>query len=355
MRPYFRFVLGVAALFVASCGESGSRYAAVPDGDPKAARQTDLRGLKHHADVIIGADGAIYWAQQVTSGYQRIDTRTALGQVADLPAPTCRFPKPDEGDLVRHVIIERGIQNAPIYHLSRRDVGDRAANFVKYLAASQGRNRKVWNYEESDVMRVANVVVTETAYPVYLVLSSETNVLWNILPAAGAKISKIALISSGATGLANAPEGVTVSVVAGEKINNCRMPPPMRMPQDNWRFVRNAEADGSRHFRETLARDKKRASDYDRWIRDMFGASSKTSAVAEMGLSNVLIGPAPEGEDARVEYRAVGEGAILASPADYRIIATPTAYREAHDLIVKDAAQKAAGGDLEAIANATKS
>ena len=246
------FATFAAAILLAACGDGGSKYAAVPKGDPTTARSGDLRGVKYGADVLLADDGRIFWAQQAIDGYSRLERDAAL-TVADLPPSNCRFPAPATGALVRHVIVERGVQDAPIFFFNRREVGERAANFVKYYAATQGRNDKVWNHGESDVMRVANVVVTEKSAPVYLVLSSETNVLWNILAAPGATISNIALISNGAAGLANAPDGAAINVLADERLDACRTPQPMRRPQDNWGFIRNSKESGAGYMKEAVA------------------------------------------------------------------------------------------------------
>ncbi|MCB2097889.1 MAG: hypothetical protein KDE05_09670 [Parvularculaceae bacterium] len=348
------FATFAAAILLAACGDGGSKYAAVPKGDPTTARSGDLRGVKYGADVLLADDGRIFWAQQAIDGYSRLERDAAL-TVADLPPSNCRFPAPATGALVRHVIVERGVQDAPIFFFNRREVGERAANFVKYYAATQGRNDKVWNHGESDVMRVANVVVTEKSAPVYLVLSSETNVLWNILAAPGATISNIALISNGAAGLANAPDGAAINVLADERLDACRTPQPMRRPQDNWGFIRNSKESGAGYMKEAVANNNRYAADYSRWFRETFGVPSESDAIAQMGLSNALIGPMPAREADRVPYRAIGAGPVLLTPKDYRIVAPLADYAKAHDAIITEAARKAAGGDLGAIARATKS
>ena len=103
------------------------------------------------------------------------------------------------------------------------------------------------------------------------------------------------------------------------------------------------------------ANNNRYAADYSRWFRETFGVPSESDAIAQMGLSNALIGPMPAREADRVPYRAIGAGPVLLTPKDYRIVAPLADYAKAHDAIITEAARKAAGGDLGAIARATKS
>lgn len=339
--------LTLIMLALAACS-GGADRSAVPDGDPKAGRKHDLRGYSYGPDVMAGEDEAFFWAQQAVSDYARIDDAPALTAVADLPPASCHFPTPEEGDAVRFVIIERGVQEAPIYQFSSRDVGERAATFVKYYSASGGKTKKVWSYDGSDIMRVVNVAVTETSAPVYLVLSSETNVLWNILPAPGVKLSRIALVSSGDIGLANAPEETGVNLLPGSILKGCHTPSPMRRPQEDWGFVQNVKESGGSYADKALANNIRHASNYQHWLTENFGAEGLSGRIAQQGLSNVLIGPLPASPDERAPYRPVASA--LLSKSDYRIIAPRAEYHAAVQKIVTDAAREAAGGDLEALA-----
>lgn len=340
-----RLLLVGATVLLAACGGSGSKFADIPEKDPARARSGDLRGIKFDPDVMVSADGAVQWVQTAVSNYDRAVNDAGKLQAVMAPPSNCRFPRPAEDDLVRHVIVERGAQEAPIHQFSREDVGERAAKYVEYYAASKGRNKKVWDYDAADVMRVTNVIVTETAGPVYLVLSSETNVLWNILPASGAHISNIALVSSGGAGVANAPKDAVVNILAGDSLRPCKMPQPMRKPQDDWGFVKNAKKRNGAYLKEALANNRKYAADYSRWFTDSFGVASETDAVAQLALSNALIGPAPRGE--KVPFRAIDEGEVLVSRSDYLIVSPADGYRQSHDELVKEAAREAAGGDLD--------
>ena len=344
-----RICTAVAALALVACAD-GSGVSEVPSGDPKAGRNSELRGFLYQADAMAAKEGAIHWAQQAISDYARVDEKTPPTNVGDLTRSTCDFPAPAEGAIVRHVLIERGMQEAPIYAFSRKEVGERAKKFVDYFASTHGKNRKVWSYQGSDVMRVVNVAVTETSAPVYLVLASEANVLWNILPAPGAKISEIALVSTGEAGVANAPADTEVTAMAGAKLRICRAPHPMRRPQDDWGFVKNVKSANGAYGTKELAGNNKLASDYARWFREAFGVSSDSDIVTQQGVSNVLIGDLPADPEKRAPFKPVGAGSVLLTSADYRIVAPEAEYRRAHDAIVIDAAREAAGGDLEALA-----
>ena len=180
----------LAVLTLAACADRGS----VPDGDPREGAQRDLRGIAYREDALADASGRFHWAQAAIADYRRADQKTFPARVEVLDTASCLLTKPASGDLVRHVFVERGVGEAPIYQFSDEDVGARAERFVDSYVATKGKARPSVAYDDADVMRLVNVVVTEKSAPVHLVLTSETNVIWNILPAAGAQISAIAVV-----------------------------------------------------------------------------------------------------------------------------------------------------------------
>ncbi len=337
----------LAAMCALAAGACAPAADAPPEGDPAAPARQDLRGRTYAPDAMAAADGAFLWAQSAISGYRQVDAKAAL-VVETLPQATCALPRPDEGTVVRHAHLERGVQAAPLYQFLSRDVDSRAKFFVESYVASKGRMQGGGGYVDGDVVRVVNVAVTERAAPVALVLSAETNILWNILPAPDARIESIVLVGMDSVGVANAPEGAKVYALAGDAARRCGAW-PMRRPRKDWGFVRNVEESGASTLRKALADNVARAGAYAHWLEGAFGPSIGAGAIALQGASNVLVGPPPASPEARVAFRPIEAGVVLMSAQDYRVAADERGYVKAHRDILEATATRAAGGDLRAL------
>ncbi len=340
VRPLF---FAAATLILAACaGED-----AVPEGDPRKGGQRSLRGVAYREDALAAADDRFRWAQAAIADYRPADQNFYPARIETLDTGSCLLTKPKDGDLVRHVIVERGVGEAPLYQMSEEDIGARAKRFVDSYVATGGKAKPSVSYDDADVMRLVNVVVTETSAPVHLVLTSETNVIWNILPAAGAKISAIAVISRGGVGVAHAPEGAVVEAIYGEALKRCDVQ-PARRPKDDWSFVQNAKGGGA-PMKEALADNNARAGAYATWFLKRFGASSEAGAIAHRGLGAVLIGPMPAGDGARVPMATLEGATVLLSRSDHFVLGARRDYQRKLGEMTQAAAAAAAGGDLKGL------
>ncbi|MBY0422716.1 MAG: hypothetical protein K2Q06_10470, partial [Parvularculaceae bacterium] len=306
-----------AATFVLAAGACAPSADAPPEGNPAAPIRQDLRGRTYAPDAMAAPGGAFLWAQTAISGYRQVDEKATLS-VETLPQAACALPRPAAGTTVRHVHLERGVQAAPLYQFSSRDVDSRAKSFVESYVATKGRMQGGGGYVDGDVVRVVNVAVTERAAPVALVLSAETNIVWNILPAPDVRIESILLVGMDGAGVANAPESANVFALAGDAARGCGAW-PMRRPQKDWGFVRNVEKSGASTMRQALADNMARAGAYARFLEETYGPGAGVDAVVLQGASNVLVGPAPTSSDARVAYRPIGAAAVRMSAEDYRV------------------------------------
>jgi len=341
IRPLF---LAAAALTLAACEDKS----AVPDGDPRKGAERDLRGLAYREDALADAEGRFHWSQAAIAGYRPADQSLYPAHIETLDTGSCLLTKPNEGDVIRHVIVERGVGETPLYQMSEEDIGSRAKRYVDSYVATGGKAKPSAGYDDADVMRLVNVVVTEKSAPVHLVLSSETNVIWNILPAAGAKISAIAVISGDGVGVAHAPEGTVIEAIYGEALKRCDVH-PARRPKDDWSFVRNAKGSGGSYLKQALADNNARASAYASWFSKRFGASAENGAIAHRGLGAVLIGPMPTGEGARAPMATLEGTTVLLSRSDYFVLGAQREYQRALRGLTEAAAKAGAGGDLKGL------
>lgn len=331
-----------AFLAVSSCGADAD---APPAGNPAQFHQ-ELRGRTYVPDAMALPGGRFLWAQSVLARYRPVGDTPP--KVETLPQAGCALPKPSAEAVVRHVHLERGVQQAPLYQFSSADVGNRAKAFVESYVASNGRIGEGGGYEDGDVVRVVNVVVTEKSAPVFLVLSAETNILWNLAPADGVRIENVVVVGIDDVGVANAPDGVAISAIAGAGARRCGAW-PMRRPKDDWSFVRNVKASGHASMKETLARSAALGAAYSHWLTGAFGPAAESEAIVLQGASNALVGPPPSSAAARVAFRPIAAGVVRMTANDYRVVADGKGYRAAHRDILVAEATRASGGDLGAL------
>lgn len=294
-----RILLAAAAGVTLSACEDQS---AVPDGDPRSAYETGQFGKVWREDAIVHASGQAAWAQQAIAGFERAGPQSAPARIEPLDTSSCLMVKPAPGALVRHVIVERGAGEPPLFQIGS---GGPAGASI-------------------DRLRVVNVAITETSAPVHLVLASESTVIWNILPAPGAAVSAVAAVSGGGVGVAGVPSEVEVQALYGEALSRCEVR-PARRPQEDWLFTRQSKK-GSVPQRDALAERHVQADAYDAWFRKWYGAPAEKDAIAQMRAGTVLIGPLPKDESKRVPMRTLAGATVQLSLTGRLIIGSEQDY-----------------------------
>ena len=302
MRSLFAAPLA-AFLVLAACVDES----AVPKRDPRYDRETGLKGYIYPEDVLAAAGGRLGWAQEAIADYERITPKDVPARIEPLDTASCIVERPGAGDLVRHVFVERGVGDAPLFQIHNADLDGRAS-------------------AARDQQRVVNVAITERSAPVYLVLSSETNVIWNLLLGDGVTLSGIVAVSGDGVGVAGAPAGAEIQAYYGEALTRCAMA-PVRQPKEDWAFTRAALKSGGAQ-REALDALRAQAAAYDAWLSKWFGASAQEEAVTEQGVGAVLIGPSPA-PDKRVIMRPLAGSTLQLSLADHVIVGGKRDYENA--------------------------
>ena len=195
-------------------------------------------------------------------------------------------------------------------------------------------------------MNVVDVVVTETSKPVYLVLSDAGNVIWNIQTAENARISQVAIIGSGNSGIANLDKSVPVTILNGENLKKCHVQ-PRRRPADHWLFVQRAKKMLS--FQETLQENVTAYRKYSNWFSDNFGQGSETGVIGVETVSHVLVGPLPESLEKRAVYKPLEGANVKVTDPGKILVSDELTYKVTVKALVADLAAKAAGGDLKSL------
>ena len=346
MRGYL--VASALLSLSALCGCSDSD--GVPGGDPTLEAET--RGSIAQPGIIVGKGQTIFWAQAALAGY-RITTLTDLPSkiVVAQTSTECRFQKPAAGEMIGNVHIGRShiglkYMAAPIFAFSRSELAERTKQFIAAYK-QDGDENALPSDAVNDRLRAVDVVVTETAKPVYLVLQNEaSSVLWNIHAAPGVKIAHVAVISSGTAGIANLDPAIPVEFMNQPVLEHCKVV-PARKPAKDWLFVQQVEVDPS--LTDKLKQNEDLYTAYSSWFHDNFGIDGEDDVVGIQEASQVLVGPLPATEEARVAFKPLAGAEVRIAREDFVFAGSEDDYTAKHEQMVLEMATKMAGGNLQSL------
>ena len=345
MKSFLAIAALLAAVTVSACSDSDT----VPQGDPAQYFRKDLRGYTVGPGIMIGKANSAYWPQQALAGYRETtdaDLPSKISLVANVG--DCKFERPRAGEVVANVHVGSSAMETPIFAFSRKDLGERTKTWIEAYK-KLGDEAPVPSDATGDTLHAVDVVVTETTKPVYLVLQSEaSNVLWNVQAAPGVKISHVAVLGSRSTGVANLDPSVPVEFMNQAVLHSCQVA-PVRKPADYWLFVQHVKEDGSDYFKDSLEKNQQYYRDYSRWFADSFGMGSEIDVIGLDQASQVLVGPLPADREARVPFRPLQGAEVRVAQQDYVMASSKDAYRAKHQQLIRELAEKMAGGDLKSI------
>jgi len=328
---------------LSSCSESEK----FPKGDPAAKVSRETRGHRVPYKVIMGQAGQFNWVQRALGNFKRTKDDDLPSEFAQLPVnPTCKFPPPGEGDKLVNVHVANSKAGSTVYAISKHSIASRAERFIGDYTRHKGNIPYRSHYIGGDRISIVNVVVTEQQKPVYLVLSGQSGIIWNIQKHPNAKISRVAMINYRTSGIANLDENVPVTALIGPRLKGCKAV-PRRMPQKHWSFVKNAYNSGS--YKEIMAKNIKASKDYSKWFYKNFKQGSETRMIGDNIVSSVLVGPMPTSLEARIPYKSLKGVKLRLSPQDYVFASSNKQYRTKNLELVKALATEMSGGSLKAL------
>lgn len=314
---------------------------------PETLLAKDVLGDRLDSPGLALADGRVALVTDALSFFENTAGSARPARTATLPETEgCAFRPPRPGERIGNVHVGYGGQETPILALS--DAG-LAGMTLSWVRAQQGRDAIVPPRETGGdrLIRVVDVVVTETARPVYLILQSGWgDVIWNIQKSPGARLAHVAVVAGGEAGIAGLDPGASAEVLSVARNPDCAVR-PARRPTGRWQPVEQATARAGSAPEETgVWREYLDAfSAYDRWFQQTFGIASEQDVIGQYRASHVLIGPLPAPYE-KIAHTTL-DGAALALPPGVRMIAGSAEERRAAlgDLIT-GLATAAAGGDL---------
>jgi hypothetical protein len=328
------------ALALTGCGED------LPTGDPAKSIQKGQFGETLPSEVAAGPKDAKYWLRNLVSDYAELDYKDKPAKIEYVDGIYgCKFEPPGPSEKVVLVSAKDVPMKAPVFTFTRADVAKRAEAFVAEWKR-QGVDPGTDIENTGDGMRLAEVVVTDTSAPLYLVLGGPAKALWNFHVADGVKISRVALIASRDAAVANLPAGVPVSLLAGQQAENCNAI-PSRRPTTRWGIAERAKSDAT--AKDALDKRHVAHSNFDRWFEASFAVDSESVAIGADVASNFLVGPPPASIKQRVPYRPLAGAHMKMSLPDHFVVGFIAEYKAKNDQLVRAQAAHLVGGNLASL------
>ncbi len=330
----------VMSCMLVACSESDQ----VPQNKVDLNKITSkIRGYVMHTKIVATKHKQPEWVQAIATGYVEADGKKLPQKVEHLSSHgKCSFTAPAASDYIGHVYFETAEQETSIHFYSDESLIKSAKNFV-YVYKKRGANEAKKSIDRPRSMKIADVFVTEKSKPVYLVLSSSGNVIWNIHKADGVKISRIALIGYRNGGIVNVDPTTPIEALHNDSLKRCNIK-PARTPRPNWALVKRAES--SSNIAEALEKNERQANTYFNWLIDQFGEQVADDIVETNIANHALIGDLPAQLDQRIAYNKIEGKIVRISSSDTMLVAKKKAAREEYKSRVIALATEMAGGDL---------
>ncbi|MEO1639161.1 MAG: hypothetical protein AAFU41_07940 [Pseudomonadota bacterium] len=329
--------------------------AAEREAPPVEPVTTGRMGATFGAGFAATASGTPIDAATIIAGFSPTDPNTPVGDLAFFEHnETCTL-RPVGADEKYHAVMIRGSYNpAPVQMLSQATIDDTLTDTVKE-AVEEGYSPGLLKIARGGRL-TADVIVTDTSGPLYLMLQSQSGgTIWNIHAAPGVEIAHIAMIGHGDSGLTGNIGNATFEAVRafdfadridfnfynGEPEDFDCMAQPYRDPDESWAAWEGAKAgntlDGNLLFGQSNG-----FKAYDYWFTQTMGFSSKENAIDANRAGVVLVGDAP------TEPLTIPAGPHPLHIRQYDHIITGTEeVREAEIVaLYTDILTKAAGGDI---------
>ncbi len=334
----FKTILSICAmgLLLSACNSD-----AVPEGKVDVKKfVTKLRGYHVPNGIVMTQTEQPVWIQHLTTGYSSSANGKEPSEVAvfDTEAESCTVPAPESDDQVGHVFFTKAHQASALHAYTEEDLRKSVMTYVKWKKSSQQQaNRYTKPVRPLDVI---DVFVTETAKPVYLVLTSPSKVVWNVHPAAGVTIKRIVLIGHETVAVATAELNTPVNIL------RCA-PPLVRDPQPHWGFVRNEKERGI--GTELLGKNRAQHRKFSFWFKQNFSVWSDHNLAVANKANHALIGPVPTDLEARVEYKSVADRKVRITDHEDLVISTKDAFKKLYFEQVKQLADEIGGASLASV------
>lgn len=361
---------------------AGIRRGLVRDGYDPA--DPDVYVFEREGREIVGGmvaateHGHMAFLDAIFPWYSYPSLQDEPGRLKDLALlDGCRPTAPRHGARVANVFAGPTLQRVPVYAIGAEDL-DRLAlrriervkknglgegpsftdmlaatglsggtNLMKPLATDVGALSAPYRFSAMEI------VVTETAQPVHLVLQSAGGrILWNLSMAPGVEIAGVTLLGGAMSALANLPDGVPVEVMDADALARCDIVPARRLTRSDPLFVAVEAGDTSvAEARATLAAHAESVEAWNAWFAGVFGVRDDATRIGQdVAAIAALVGPVPATPEERVGYHGFRGRLAWITPAAETILDSEESADARLRRLVDRRAEEIAGRSLADLA-----
>lgn len=334
-------LLALAVSGLSACSNDG-----VPDEDVAKGVHAETYAVQLPEMKLMDRALKLHWLQEYVTGYAVSDEDDTPAAIRTIPlASSCSLARPAPGSILASVVTDHGNGTTAFYAMDAKDVdemGKRLADLVR-----GNRTPALMLAKPDGFLSRIDVVVTETAKPVHLVLASRSGALWNVLTAPGAHLSAVTLISQTTeTAVANIAPDVPVSALVGDMAKSCGAI-PANEPMQAYPGLR-MQIHKAAYPEKELAKMSAAWGSYSSFFLRTYGVSADTVSIGTEALYHVAIGPAPERSEDRVAYKGFKGATIQVTPAALTFYGRFGDYTKARRATAIKTASRLTGGNFQA-------
>ena len=318
-------VLSLSALTLSACGEK--KEPKLPTFDPMTKVKQKNQGYSISGNIAVDSNNTFYHSEHLLTNYYNFDAALPPASLTAVE-PSCNPAKAKPSDDV-HVIIARGgrsgnklanIEQPSLITFANKDVEniakDRAEKYIKtqtFKAITQSYD----NWPKT--MSQKDIIITESAQPVYIVIAGRWPTLYNFTIAPYAKVAGVMVYSDeGASAVAGLNPSIPVNFQSAKspQTKRCWVRTENK-PDETWRNHKQAmrltgRSKSTSPYHALKPHYRKFASK----IRKDVGSFTDSELINVQSGSYFLIGPAPTLLEQRIPYSPVAGSHIKYLKAD---------------------------------------
>lgn len=303
-------------------------------------------GLAAQGQLIAAASTGAVFLRDVVDGHRLVTPGDLPAEITTIrPILGCRLTPPLAGSRIGHVTAGAG--GAPTALATYTDA-DLAAAVQAFVDAYRALDEGEPPLPQATPYVAQDVVVTDLAAPVYLVLSARGgDRLWNLHLAPGVRVERVILLGGSQVGVANLDPVIPVEVILDDGLAACGLDPAHPANAGN-RINLGPDEGGLPAAEASRARDDRAraVAAYDTWFRDSFGVTASASRIGfDLG-SVALVGPVPGEGQQKAKHATLAGSKVRVTQDRFFEVSGQGPASESFPLRVRAIATSFAFGDL---------
>lgn len=303
-------------------------------------------GLLANGPIAAAKGNVPVFIADVIANHASPDPRDIPTEITTIrPIMGCRLTPPLDGTMLGHVVAGKSTQRLGLLTYSDSDLAASVQDFVDAYRTADTPELVAPLVPDGLAFQSYDVVVTETAVPVYLVLQTGPgNRIWNIHVAPGARIERVVLLGGGQVGVANLDPVVPVEVILDSGLLACGILPAHTLNPAH--AMTSAARSGAVGAAASLEEHDVAVEAYGLWFRDTFGVLAEPSRAGfDFGTISV-VGPVPDPNEPLAVFAPIAESKVRTTQDSFFEIAGQVAEGEDFAARVRAIATSFAFDDL---------